>query len=297
MNPFNLLVDVLGTTLAFFYSIVPSYGIAIVLLTLLVSFLLFPLTLKQTRSMKAMQEIQPDVKRIQKDYKDNREEMQQELMALYKERGVNPAAGCLPLILQAPIWFALFRLLRIGVDESGQLTDNAIPAGSDLARALENGETTFLGMNLLLAPSEAIVSGIVAALPYILAVLVVVAAGYFQQQQATSRANRKRTQELNPQMQGMQTAMKFMPIVIGFVSWGFPAGLVLYWATSNIFRIGQQTLIFWMDEQEEARDEPGVEGRRANPAPPPSAETAPPNPPPSKPSPHASKKRKKRRRK
>ena len=294
MNPFNLLVDVLGRTLAFFYSIVPNYGIAIILLTLLISFLLFPLTLKQTRSMKAMQEIQPDVKQIQKDYKDDREEMQQHLMALYKERGVNPAAGCLPLILQAPIWFALFRLLRITVDENGQLSDNAIPADSELADALEVGDTMFLGMDLLVSPSEALSQGIVAALPYIIAVLVVVAAGYYQQQQATARSKRSQAgQEVNPQMQGMQTAMKFMPIFIGFVSWGFPAGLILYWATSNLFRIGQQTLIFRMDELDQTVPSGKVDQVSTD-----IPEAAPPNPPQTtKPSPNASKKRKKRRRK
>ena len=115
MNPFTALVNGLGWILSFFYDIIPTYGIAIILLTLLVSFLLFPLTLKQTRSMKAMQEIQPEVKRIQKEYKDNREEMQKQVMALYQERGVNPAAGCLPLLLQMPIWFALFQVLRLSL--------------------------------------------------------------------------------------------------------------------------------------------------------------------------------------
>ena len=92
MNPFTLLQQGLGALLAFFYSIIPNYGIAIIMLTLVVSLLLFPLTLKQTRSMRAMQEIQPEVKRLQKELKGDREELNKELMALYQERGVNPAS-------------------------------------------------------------------------------------------------------------------------------------------------------------------------------------------------------------
>ena len=191
MNPFTLLVNFLGQTLAFFFSIVPNYGISIILLTLVVSLLLFPLTLKQTRSMKAMQEIQPEVKRLQKEYKENREEMQKHLMALYQERGVNPAAGCLPLLLQMPIWFALFSVLRVGV-ENGALTGTAIPANSALADALIADNTHFLGMDLLISPSGAASSGIVQAIPYIILVLVVVAAGFYQQVQ-TTRRNAKRS--------------------------------------------------------------------------------------------------------
>ena len=124
MNPWTLLLNALGSALSFFYDIVPEYGIAIILLTLAVSLLLFPLTLKQTRSMKAMQEIQPQVKRLQKEYKEDREELNKQLMELYKEKGVNPAAGCLPMLVQMPIWFALYRVLWQG---------NGIPEGSDLA--------------------------------------------------------------------------------------------------------------------------------------------------------------------
>ena len=128
MNPWNLLLDIIGTILAFFYQIIPSYGIAIILLTLAVSLIMFPLTLKQTRSMRAMQDIQPEVKRMQKELKGDREELNKQLMALYQERGVNPAAGCLPLLVQMPIWFALFNVLRTG---------SGIPEDSDLAAVVD----------------------------------------------------------------------------------------------------------------------------------------------------------------
>jgi len=283
VNPFTLLVNALGQTLAFFYALIPNYGVAIILLTLVVSLLLFPLTLKQTRSMKAMQEIQPEVKRIQKEYKDNREEMQKQLMGLYQERGVNPAAGCLPLLLQMPIWFALFSVLRVGVAD-GKLTGEAIPAGSALAKSLIADRTGFLGMDLLISPSTAATDGIVGAIPYIILVLIVVAAGFYQQLQTTRRNANSPQQSEQPA--GMQTALKIMPIFFGFISWGFPTGLVVYFATSNLFRIAQQSVILGLDKDKT----PSIE---RTPAPKDIAETAERR----QPSPNASKKRKNRRRK
>jgi YidC/Oxa1 family membrane protein insertase len=294
VNPWNALVEFLGTSLAFFYSLAPNYGTAIILLTLAVSLLLFPLTLKQTRSMKAMQEIQPEVKRLQKEYKEDREEMQKQLMALYQERGVNPAAGCLPLILQMPIWFALFSVLRNPAD--------TIPANSALADAVAADQTYFLGMNLQISPSDAASSGLVDAIPYIILVLIVMAAGFYQQYQTTRRSAKSGQQQQQPQ--GMQTALKIMPLFFGFISWGFPTGLVLYFATSNLFRIAQQSVILRMDDNDskEPAVDTGTNGASSkqiaadtggsNPS-----SAAPPRPPTSSPSPHASKKRKKRRRK
>jgi YidC/Oxa1 family membrane protein insertase len=297
VNPWTALVNLLGSSVAFFYSLVPNYGVAIILLTLAVSLLLFPLTLKQTRSMKAMQEIQPEVKRLQKDYKDDREEMQKQLMALYQERGVNPAAGCLPLLLQMPIWFALFSVLRNPAD--------TIPAESALSDAVDAGETMFLGMDLQISPSDAASAGIVDAIPYIILVLIVMAAGFYQQWQTTRRTNKNGAQQQQPQ--GMQTALKIMPLFFGFISWGFPTGLVLYFATSNLFRIAQQSVILRMDGDhkqaaEKTANDASASGSSSRKL---VAETngdgsatAPvARPPKSKPSQHASKKRKKRRRK
>jgi YidC/Oxa1 family membrane protein insertase len=262
LNPWDLLQDALGALLAFFYDIIPEYGLAIILLTLTVSLLLFPLTLKQTKSMRAMQDIQPEVKKLQKEFKGEKEELNKHLMALYSERGVNPAAGCLPLLVQMPIWFALFRVLR----------GDHIPADSELNQVLETAQNalyttvdgkevlregidmtaeafshvTFLGMNLLVRPSQAVdFSNIVGALPYILLILVIIVAGFYQQVQTTrKRANDPNADaQKNTQMAGMQNAMKIMPVVFGFISWNFVAGLGLYFATSNIFRVGQQAFI------------------------------------------------------
>jgi membrane protein insertase Oxa1/YidC/SpoIIIJ len=104
--------EFLGAVVSFFYGLIPNLGVAIILLTVAVGVVLFPLTLKQTRSMRAMQLLQPELKRLQKEYAGDKPALQQATLALYKERGVNPAAGCLPLLLQMPVWFALFQVLQ-----------------------------------------------------------------------------------------------------------------------------------------------------------------------------------------
>lgn len=301
LNPWELLLSLIGGALAFFYQIIPNYGIAIVLLTLAVSLVMFPLTLKQTRSMKAMQEIQPEVKRLQKEFKHDKEELNKRLMALYQEKGVNPAAGCLPLLIQMPIWFALFSVLRNGsgipagstlahaVEPARQALQQAIDAGVSLSDPAFLGDAVFapvrfLGMNLLVSPSQVVGPGnLLGSLPYVVLLVAIIAAGFYQQLQTT----RTRSNDASQQMQGMQTAMKIMPIFFGFISWSLPTGLDVYFVTSNLFRIGQQAVILRMDGQEGEGNasttqapEPagGEDGRKG-------------------PSKHSSKKRKRRRRK
>lgn len=248
MNPWNLLLDLLGGVLNFFYQFIPNLGVAIILLTVTISIVLFPLTLKQTRSMKAMQEIQPEVKRLQKELKGDKEELNKQLMALYQERGVNPAAGCLPMIVQMPLWFGLFSVLR----------SIKVPAGGTEAFSKYIGDGTeainhmFLGMDLTLSPSsvvpDAIKSGdFLGAIPYILLIILIVAAGFYQQLQTTR--TKKDDKEQSQTAQSMQTAMKIMPIFFGFISWTLTAGLGIYFATSNLFRVGQQALILRLDER------------------------------------------------
>jgi YidC/Oxa1 family membrane protein insertase len=247
MPGWDLLTGALGSVLNFFYSILPEgigsprYGIAIIMLTLAVSLLMFPLTVKQTRSMKAMQEIQPEVKKLQKEYKEDRQELNAKLMELYQERGVNPAAGCLPMIVQMPIWFALFSVLR--VSEEGLKSGKPVP--NPLAEDLLAGDPIFLGMNLQIKPSEAAAGGFVELIPYLILILIVVAAGYYQSMQTMRR--RKDDAAQTQQQQSMQNAMRFLPILFGVFSWNFPTGLVLYFATSNLFRVGQQAYTLGLD--------------------------------------------------
>lgn len=127
------LLKGLGSILSFFYEVIPSYGVAIILLTVLVRIVLIPLTIKQTRSMQEMQRIQPKVKELQRKYKGNRQKMNEELMNLYKEHQVNPLGGCLPLLLQLPVFFALFSVLNTPVQAA------ALPSDEFSASSLPDG--------------------------------------------------------------------------------------------------------------------------------------------------------------
>src|ERR671910_1423899 len=106
------LYNAFGAVLAFFYAIVPNLGVAIILLTITVMLVLFPLTAKSARSMLAMQRLQPEMKRLQAKYKGDRQRLNQEMMKLYQEHKVNPLGSCLPILLQLPFFIALFYLLR-----------------------------------------------------------------------------------------------------------------------------------------------------------------------------------------
>lgn len=256
---FDTLARIIAFPMTFFYELVPSYGLSIIFLTVLVNVLMFPLTLKQTRSTRAMQEIQPEVKKLQKEHKDDQEALQREMMALYKEKGVNPAGCLFPMLIQMPIWFGLFTLLRnplnrelatnetTGVEELVQKGQSFIPESSKLYTALNATEhQRFLGMDLARSPSEIVGAGggfdFVTALPYLLIVLIVLGTAYFQQWQTT----RGQKQD-SAQARQMQLVTKIMPLMFGFFAYSFPAGLNVYFVTANLFRIGQQALIFRID--------------------------------------------------
>ena len=221
------IISFLGNILSICYQILPNVGLAIILLTVAVNLALFPLTLKQTRSMKAMAEIQPLVKDLQKQHKEDRQKLNEEMVALYKEKGVNPAAGCLPMIVQLPIWWSLFSLLRsFRPSESADPTRN-VPADSNLAGAIRDGDTNFLGMDLVESPAEAVSQGLIGAWPYLLLIVFIIVTGYYQQAQLTKR-RRDDTTELSAQQRQMQTFTKVLPVVFGFISWGLLAGVDLY---------------------------------------------------------------------
>ncbi len=102
IEPFALAI---GFLLSFVYGYVPSYGISIAILTVIINIIIFPLTLRQTRSTKRMQDVQPELKRLQKKHKDNKEELNKEIAAFYKEKGINPLGCVVPLLVQMPVWF------------------------------------------------------------------------------------------------------------------------------------------------------------------------------------------------
>ena len=238
IEPFALGI---GFLLSFVYGYVPSYGSSIAILTVIINIIIFPLTLRQTRSTKRMQDVQPELKRLQKKHKDNKEELNKEIAAFYKEKGINPLGCVVPLLVQMPVWFALFRVLREPL--------LFIPKSESLFLDLENNANIlFFNMDLQIPASE--ISTWVERVPYIIVILMVVATALFQQQQIT----KKQGKNDNPQAQQMQMIGKVMPIFFGFISWTLPSGLVIYFLTGNIFRIGQQALIIRIEDKNETND-------------------------------------------
>ena len=234
------IIEPFAVTIAFILSyvfdIINSYGFSIVILTVLINIIIFPLTLRQTRSTKRMQDAQPQLQKLQKQHKDNKEELNKAVAEFYKEKGINPFGCIFPLIVQMPIWFALFRVLREPLV--------FLPEGSSLSGFLSGNTPMFFMMDLQIPPSDA--GSLLEKAPYLALVLLVVLTALYQQKQITKKSDNPN----NPQAKQMQTIGKIMPLFFGFISWTLPAGLVVYFFTGNIFRIGQQSLIVRLEEKE-----------------------------------------------
>lgn len=202
---------------------VPSFGIAIIIFTIIVRLILFPLSVTSLRSSRRMQLLSPRLKELQRQHKGDRQAMAQAQMELYKQHGVNPLMGCLPQLAQLPVLFALYWAI-IGVTN-----DEAAKAGLEMA---------FLWIADLAVPDVWLPPGV--DLPFKLPGALALTAGATQWVVQRMMMNRM-TQD--PQQQMIQNVMQFMPIMIVFFAMQFPAGLALYWVVSNIFSIGQQWVI------------------------------------------------------
>ena len=237
------MYDAIASLLNFFYELIPDYGAAIALLTLAVMLLLTPLTLKGTRSMMMMQNLQPEMKKLQAQYKDDRQKLNEEVLKLYRENNVNPLSGCLPLLIQIPVFFVLVGLLRgltrtVLVDGVKVFDPRYLNHGSDLYKALfHQTEMRSWGMNLADSSIIAMQHSVTKAIPYVLLIIGVFITSVIQQRQISGRNPAQRE---NPQAQLM---MKLGPGMITFFSIVAPGGLVIYFFVSNIFRVGQQALI------------------------------------------------------
>lgn len=261
---FDALFDGLAWLLAVYYTLGESYGIAIMLFTLTVMLVLTPLTFYTTRSMLRMQTLQPEVKKIQAQYKGDRQRMNEEMMRLYQANNVNPLGSCLPILAQLPVFFVLFQLIRgltRRVSDLGSYVgwrlpfgENAVPnpnfdertfnpeylaADSQLRVALEEStEMNFLGTDLSVSLLDAFRDSFSTALPFLLLIVLIGVTSYVQQRQIAGR--RDPDTPINPQQ---QMIMKIMPWFLPIISVSFPAGLNLYFVSSNIVRVGQQAVI------------------------------------------------------
>src|SRR5438093_7108711 len=151
------LLNGLGWVLSHIYDGVHNYGLAIIILTLGIRLLLLPLGLKQIRSMQAMQVLQPQIKSLQQKYKGNKQKLNEEMMKLYKERGVNPLAGCLPMLLQIPVLIALYSVLRFPQHPPHFPSESALQGKLKTATSLQHpyNPSPFAGMNLLCTAGQA----------------------------------------------------------------------------------------------------------------------------------------------
>jgi len=251
--------------LAWFYSIIPNDGVAIILLTVTVMIVLTPLTLKSTKSMLSMQRAQPQMKKLQEQYKGDRERLNQEMMAFYKANDINPLSGCVPLIAQAPVFIILFQVLHgitrreggpgsgaghvVGQLQSGagftrwRLIDQAfnpnhLAEGTTYYKSLINRSTMkFLGVDLSITPSQALSISIAVAIPFFILMALMLVTQIYQNRQIQGRTTGA---QVNPQQQAI---MKFLPFMLPIFSFGFPAGLSLYYLTQGLMRIGTQGYI------------------------------------------------------
>lgn len=203
------IVDVILTVLRALYGFVGDYGVAIVLLTVIIRIVLTPLTLKQTKSMYELQRIQPKLKELQKKYKDNKEKLQEETLKFYQENKVNPFGGCLPLLLQMPILFALFRALNTQKDL---------------------GNFLFFIPDLSTAPKVAWGDGLLVALPYLVLVALFGLSAWLPQHLMSK--------DKQSRMMGA-----YMGVFMIWIGWISPAGVLLYWVVSSIWQIAQQQAV------------------------------------------------------
>jgi YidC/Oxa1 family membrane protein insertase len=208
--------------LLIFYRLIPNYGVAIILLTLFVKILFFPLTKKSSEATLRMQSVAPKIKELQEKYKDNRQKMNVEMAELYKKEGYNPLSGCLPMLLQIPIFFAMYNLfnnhfdLRGAMFIPGWIPDLSLP--ESILNFPSNFRLPLLGWTAL------------RLLPFI----------YLGSQLLYGKVTQTPDQKSNSQMKMM---LYVMPAVFFFILYDVPSGLLIYWIFSNLLTMVQQVAI------------------------------------------------------
>lgn len=244
----DLISRGMGWVLRQSYNFTRNYGLAIILFTILIKILLIPLNIKQQKSMKATQEIQPLLLKIQEKYKNNPEKQQVELQKLYAEKKINPFGGCLLLIVQFPIIFAMFYAVAKPItymfpeelqNESVVAALENYDAEKDLYKEVyyieeerpELMNTQFLGLNLAQVPNTNLSDVTMWIIPVLSAL-----ATYFSSKITTKQsANNSGDNEAAEQAVAMQKNMLlFMPLMTGFIALAVPLGMGLYWLTNNL---------------------------------------------------------------
>ncbi len=262
----TLITHPLGYILGFIYSFVANYGWSLILFTLAVKLILLPLGLKQQKSMTKMQLVQPRLLEIQKKYENDKQKQSEETMKLYKEYNISPMGGCLPMLIQLPILFGLYRviyqpltyMLHYGEEQVAALMTELNLAQSPqveiaIAHAKNLVNFQFLGLDLSVTPSFMHFDWM-----WIIPVLAGVTTFLTSKITTWMNSNGKKKEEeekkparvLNPEQKPasnsestMKTMTYVMPLMTTWIAFSFPAALGLYWAISNIFSMGQTLLL------------------------------------------------------
>jgi YidC/Oxa1 family membrane protein insertase len=217
---FYFLTKPIFLALQFFYGILGNFGLAILLLTLIIKLLFFPLANKSYKAMSKMKLLQPEMQKIRERFPDDKARQQQEIMAMYKRVGANPLAGCLPIVIQIPVFFSLYKVLFVTIEMRhapffGWIHDLSAPDPTSFANLF--GLLPFAPPTMLMIGAWPLIMGVTMFLQ----------------------------QKLNPQpVDPVQARMfMFLPIVFTYMLSAFPAGLVIYWAWNNLLSITQQWVI------------------------------------------------------
>ena len=227
---FNSFRDALYHVLTFFQELVEpimgsqSYWFSIVMLTIAVRILLIPLTVKQVKSTRVMQELAPEIKKLQAKHKNDKTKLNEEMMALYKERGFNPMAGCWPLLAQMPFFFALYQVIYRPVIAGGP---NVLLGKTFFGVPLEQHWLQLQGWDKIFS----------AAGLTILALTTAMAVTTFISQRQLMN---KQTAQVNPQQQML---MKIMPLMFFVFAINVPLAVIIYWVTTNFWSVGQQWML------------------------------------------------------
>ncbi len=246
--------------LAAYYSLIPNYIFAIAMLTITVMVVVFPITQRGARSMMRMQLLSPELKKIQQKYKArpgdtpdekaaNRQALNQEMMALYRENGVSPTGGCLPMLLQFPIFLILYGVIRGLVNKTKAGRPEPLYIGHHTALYHDviaaHGSLKSFGLNLA---DDALTHGLAlgARIVYIGLIVLAIILQYIQMKQASGR---NVSAQGNPQMQQMQQLQKIFPLVFAVIYIRIAAGVNVYFIVSSLFRIAQQEYLYRHDPQ------------------------------------------------
>jgi YidC/Oxa1 family membrane protein insertase len=257
---FQPLFQAMAWMIAFFYALIPNYAIAIALLTVVVMIVTAPLTVKSTKSMVQMQRLAPELKKLQAKYKGDKQTLNEEMMKLYREHGVNPAGGCLPLVIQFPVFIILYDVIRglttiVNVGHYYRLYPHGmwvkclpgppcsspryIPYTTRLYGSLQANHGKMPSFGIDLASKLLGHHSFVLAIPYAVLILIAIALQYLQMRQLNSR--NPQMAQANPQAQMMQ---RYMPILFAIIYINIAAAVNVYFIVSSICRIGIQEMVF-----------------------------------------------------